>query len=265
MKNNSIHKVEMKSRVLRQRRSHLAVITIMFLLTVLVLPGYAVGTGDISGTVTDSNSLLQEVDVFIYNADGFQIEYTVTNEQGKYNVAYLPVGDYKVQFSKTGYIEQWYNNAPFAACAEPVTVTDGGNAIADAVLVQGTNNKLQKRIALAQDAANSINISGSVTLNGKIFKCAQVEAYSTTDSSEWVDQVYTDYQGNYTFSSLPSGSYKILFYDQNDNPAQWYSNTAGFSCAASVSETASGVNAAFPIGNLQQCTTLVPIIKLLLN
>jgi hypothetical protein len=257
--------LKMRKEIIPQGISCLA-IAMMFVLTVLVLPGYAVGTGDIFGTVTDSNGVVEGADVNIYDADGFPVDFATTNAQGTYSITSLSVGEYKILFSKTGYIDQWYNNAPKPDCAEPVIVTDGGTATADAVLVLGGNKASQRKIVSTQVAPlNTIGISGSVTLNSNALKCAKVEAYSATDSSDWVDQVYTDYQGNYTLSNITSGSYKILFYDQNDTPSQWYNGTAGFSCATAVSETASGIDAAFPVGNLQQCTSLTPVINLLLK
>ena len=274
MENNYSQQVKMRKKVLRQRRSYLAAIATIFLLTALVSTSYAADTGQITGTVTDSSdNPLQDVEVYAYDLQdttGFPPVPVTTDSYGTYTVSGLLPGEYryKVLFfdPNSNYTEQWYNNAPFSDCAEPLTVTAGGSQDnIDAILVQGVSRMSQRKFAAAPRLlANSSSISGQVTLDGVGLKCAKVEAYSTTNGSTWVDWVYTDYQGNYTFS-LASGSYKILFYDQDNNTTQWYKNKAEFSCAASVSETSSGVDAAFPVGNLQQCTTLAPVINLLLN
>ena len=252
---------------------------LVILLAALVLPSYvAAQTGQISGTVTKKSDgmPLQDVEVYVYDAEdtsGLPPAPEFTNENGWYEVS-LPPGEhrYKVLFSITGYIDQWYNNAPMSDCAEPLTVIEG-QAISgkNAVLVEGTSSIGEKNIykispAAAETETGSV-ISGNVMLNGTAFKCAKVEAYNAADGSDWIDQVFTDYQGNYTINELPAGSYKILFYDQNGNAGQWHNRKAEFACADAVSETASGINAAFPV-SLQQCgdrPTFLPAINLLLN
>lgn len=257
-----------------------AVAILLLLLAALALPSSAAAaTGKISGTVKDSSgNLLQDVDVYVARVydDHTDVEEwkDFTDEYGTYTATIeLQLGElgYKVLFKKTGYIDQWYNNAPQVDCAEPVTLTDGGDKKIDAVLKEGTSSAARRSLAQAQAAPaaaeTSSVISGSVSLNGEPLKCAQVEAYDAADDSDWIDQVLTDYQGNYTINELPSGSYKILFYDQNGDAGQWYNRKAEAVCADAVSETASGIDAAFPV-SLRQCgdrPTILPAIKLLLN
>jgi hypothetical protein len=173
-------------------------------------------------------------------------------------------------FKKEGYVNQWYNNAPQVDCAEPVALTDGGDKKIDIVLKEGTSSAARRSFAQAAPTAaeTSSVISGSVSLNGEPLKCAKVEAYNAADDSYVdTDLILTDYQGNYTISGLAVGSYKILFYDQNDQAGQWHNRKADVACADAVPETASDINAAFPV-SLQQCgdrPTLLPAIKLLLN
>jgi hypothetical protein len=257
-----------------------AVAILLLLLAALALPSSAAAqTGQISGTVKDSSgNLLQDVEVYVYDAEdtsGFPPAPEFTDENGWYEVSSLPFGEhrYKVQFIGNGYIEQWYKDAPMSDCAEPVTIT-AENTVQDeidAVLKEGTSSAARRSLAQAQAAPaaaeTSSVISGSVSLNGEPLKCAQVEAYDAADDSDWIDQVLTDYQGNYTINELPSGSYKILFYDQNGIAGQWYNRKAEAVCADAVSETASGIDAAFPV-SLRQCgdrPTILPAIKLLLN
>ncbi len=258
----------MRRKAMQQGSSCLA-IAIIFVLTALVSPSYSVGIGNISGTVTDgSGNLIPGVEVSAYDlqdTSGFPPIPVTTDSNGIYIIPDLPIGEkrYKVLFVRTGYLDQWYNNAPMSDCAEPVTVPDNDTTTADAVLVPGTSSKSQKRIAAiapAQSPLNSSSLSGRVTLNGTAFKCAKVEAYNAADGT-YIDTglILTDYQGNYTISGLALGSYKILFYDQHNNPTQWYERKTKFSSATAVAETASGVDAAFPMASH------VPVINLLLK
>lgn len=255
-----------------------AAAVLLLLLAALALPRYAAAqTGKISGTVTNSSETpLQGVDVYVYDAANPSelppFPETATKENGTYTLDLQPGEQrYKLEFRKDGYSNQFYKDAPMLDCAEPVTVIAGQTASGkDAVLIEGTSSAARKSLAQPAPVAaeTSSVISGSVSLNGKPLKCTQVKAYNAADDSYVdTDLILTDYQGNYTINGLPSGSYKILFYDQNGNIGQWYNRKAGIACADAVSETATGINAAFPV-SLRQCgdrPTLLPAIKLLLN
>jgi uncharacterized surface anchored protein len=263
------------NKSIKNRCWHAAAI-LLILLAALAAPNYAAAqTGQISGTVKDSSgNLLQDVEVYVYDVNdtsGIDPFPVTTNEDGTFTAPDLLPGEYryKVRFKKENYIEQWHEGVPMIDCAEPVTVTDGGDTKIDAVLKEGTSSAARRSFAqAAPTAAGTGVISGSVSLNGEPLKCAKVEAYNAADDSYVdTDLILTDYQGNYTISGLAVGSYKILFYDQNDQAGQWHNRKADVACADAVPETASDINAAFPV-SLQQCgdrPTLLPAIKLLLN
>ncbi len=267
----------MKSMKKQGGRCWPAAAILLLLLAALALPRLASAqTGQISGTVKDSNGIpLQNVEVYVYDAEdttGIDPFPVTTNENGIFTAPDLLPGEhrYKVRFLKDGYIEQWHEGVSMIDCATPLTIIDGQTtSVKDAVLVKGTSSVARRSLAeIAPEAAGTSSvISGSVSLNGEPLKCAQVEAYDVADDSDWIDQVLTDYQGNYTINGLPSGSYKILFYNQNGEFDQWYNRKAGIACADAVSENASGINAAFPV-SLRQCgdrPTILPAINLLLN
>lgn len=231
---------------------------------ILLMTATTAFSGQLSGIVTDSNGLpLDDVEISLYDmqdTSGLPLAPEFTNSEGKYLVD-VPDGEhrYKILFSKTGYVEQWYKNAPMSDCAEPVSAPAEH---IDAVLVVDQSNTTAKRSHLAAaPAAETGSISGTVSLHGAAFQCAKVEVYAADDDADWIDQAFTDYQGKYaaTADILPEGEYKVLFYDQHGQPGQWYERQKDFSHAKTVSGDASGIDAAFPLPSKR----LNPIFNLL--
>jgi Carboxypeptidase regulatory-like domain len=89
--------------------------------------------GEIAGTVTDAstNNPIEELEVCALEKEEFEfVACTYTNASGKYTLAGLPAGEYKVEFwaegyEGPGYITQYYNDEPTYSQADPVAATVG--------------------------------------------------------------------------------------------------------------------------------------------
>lgn len=163
--------------------------------TVNVNFGLTVG-GTLSGKVTDTGGApLQYITIYIDNQDGSFQQYTSTNASGQYSVTGLPTGEYRVLFRPSEYIPEAYNNHPNFGDADLITVIAPGTVTTiDGVLAKGSAIK-----GKVTDAATGLPIKG-------IF----VEVLDT--GGERVESTTTQADGTYqTYTTLPSGSYRVLF------------------------------------------------------
>ena len=96
-------------------------------------------TGCISGTVRAqaSGALMSGVTVNLYTSTGTSVVSTTLSDiTGGYLICDL-AGVYRVEFSKTGYLPNYYDNRTSLALADPVTVTAGATSLdTDAALVR---------------------------------------------------------------------------------------------------------------------------------
>ena len=197
--------------------------------------------GTISGTITDSGSGagIQGATVMAYStATGYLLNYSYTDSTGVYRIAGLATGDYKLRFSASGYVTQWYNGQADRSAAASVMVA-APNAVAgiDAALVKGGS------------------IIGTVTdsATGSAIQNVYVAAYNAATGAV-VNSGVTNSVGAYTIGGLPAGSYKLSF-EENGNAGylrQWYGNKADQASATSVTvtnaSTTSGIDAALSKG-----------------
>ncbi|HEY6606807.1 MAG TPA: carboxypeptidase regulatory-like domain-containing protein [Gaiellaceae bacterium] len=133
-------------------------------------------SGTLEGTVSDSST----------NAPiaGAQITVdpigasTTTDASGHYSLT-LPVGDYDVTASHFGYTSQ----------TQPASVTDGGTTTLDFLLVAAPSGSLSGTVS--DDSGNPVE-NATVTIN-----------------STPIPPETTDANGNYSFASVPEGTYSV--------------------------------------------------------
>lgn len=82
--------------------------------------------GSISGRLTDKfGNPIGGGFVYATQDGAFKSYGAVSQTNGVFSVTGLPSGAYKVRFSATGYDEEWFNDKPDFAQADPITVTEG--------------------------------------------------------------------------------------------------------------------------------------------
>jgi len=164
--------------------------------------------GHISGTVTElaGGAPLADVSVAVYEfSAGVWTPYTftLTDVDGFYDIGGLPTGLYRVQFvdGTLTYAPEYYDGAFSLSAATPVAVTapDTTSFIDAALSAAGT-------------------ISGTVTAADLVTPVADVMvvAYQNVvgDTYEWQSEpAWTDANGNYTITGLPSGDFTVGFFD----------------------------------------------------
>lgn len=157
------------------------------------------GVTVIAGRVTAVNGdPLPGTTVKLWNAtSAAQIASIGAGPDGSYAFGELPVGDYKVSFEKSGYVEQYFDNVGTFAAADVLAATGGGSLTADAVL-----SKL------------SFTISGKITdADGNDAAGVTVNVISH-DTSEVAGTATTDNAGSYTVGSLPAGHYVVQLHKE---------------------------------------------------
>ncbi|WP_220094301.1 hypothetical protein [Cryobacterium soli] len=168
----------------------------------LALPAKAALSGTVYGHTKTGTKPLAGVGVTAWNATGSK--YGTTDAAGRYNLAGLSAGNYKVSYDKydtsasLSFVGQYWKNKATEAQANPITV--------------GATNLSGYNVTLEQGSS----ISGKLTmLLGGVSKPATTVSKVTTffnGSTTGVDHwVYLDAAGNYTISPLAAGSYKLSF------------------------------------------------------
>ncbi|WP_214058516.1 carboxypeptidase-like regulatory domain-containing protein [Nocardioides aquaticus] len=98
----------------------------------------AADSATIAGTLTrTSGAGSPSTTVAVTRPDGTMVASTSTAGDGTYSVGSLPAGDYRLKFTGTGLITQWYGGGEDIASGTIVTVGDGESATAPAVIRQG--------------------------------------------------------------------------------------------------------------------------------
>ena len=190
----------------------------------------ATGSG-IDGTVSSGGQPAAGVNVTVFNSSGSTAGYGSTDATGAYTVTGLTPGTYTVEFlpptaSGVNAVPQYYNGKTTAASADPVTVAGGHFA------------------TVSTDLPTGGQITGAVTDASTHAALPGVEVYVYSSSGGYSGYGYTDAKGNYTISSLATGTYQVSFYP--------YDNSHLGSGQSGVSVTAgsatSGINAALATG-----------------
>lgn len=165
---------------------------------VLLIPGsaMAVGTGSISGAITDATTGLPVAGAEACADSEVQYGCAVSNASGVYSISGLAPGQYKVSFGDEadGYIGQYYDEADGYWNADPVTVSSGATT-------SGIDAALEK----AGSITGTVTEAGSGEPLAGIDVCAEnLDSYSYSCETSGED-------GTYTISGLRPGSYKVVF------------------------------------------------------
>lgn len=187
-----------------------------------LLPAYS-----ISGTVTNQDGTASGFQfatayrVDPSNPDGAfaQESYTHGNSDGTYEIDGLRPGEYKIQYAPSdatsGYT--WWGNVPDAADADIIDIDDSNATGADATLLAGYS------------LGGTLNDSNNTAATD-----SQVSLYEADGTTE-VTSSGVDGDGNFSFTGVPNGSYKLRF-DTNE-PGQfgdWYSDQTDATTATDV-------------------------------
>lgn len=186
----------------------------------------------IAGTVRDEVTGIPVPGVYCYlYRDGGYYGYYLTDQTGHYIFTDLPAGDYIIQYADSAslyYFEWWHDAATdVAATAIPL---DG---VTDYIY------NLDAEIALGGI------ISGTVTAGdtGEPLPDASVTAYSynaTDDAWYWAGAANTDAAGQYMFSALDYGPYRVQFQDGSGvYLSEYYSDSPGLLDATNLVTSAS--------------------------
>ena len=146
---------------------------------------------------------------------------------GSYKVKGLAAGTYKVSFAggDSGALSEWYDNAPTADKAAPITLAAGQDrAGVDATL------------ALGGSISGKVNIlPGFNPMDGYY----SAEIYRAEDSTQWVGYASVGTDGRFKLRGLAAGSYKVLFSSYNTGALdRWYGGADTFAGAATITVAA---------------------------
>ncbi|HEV3093511.1 MAG TPA: carboxypeptidase regulatory-like domain-containing protein [Solirubrobacteraceae bacterium] len=192
----------------------------------------AMSTGSgIEGTVTSGGQPAAGVDVTVFGSSGSAAGYGSTDAAGAYMVTGLTPGTYTVEFlpptsSGVNAAPQYYDGKTTATSADPVTVADGDFATANADLSTGGQ------------------ITGAVTDASTHAGLSSVEVYAYSSSGGYSGYGYTDANGDYTISSLATGTYQVSFYPYDNSHVG--SGQSGVAVMAGT--VTSGINTALATG-----------------
>ncbi len=148
---------------------------------------------------TYSGDGVEGITVRIWPSDlfgGDPVATTVTDAYGYYSLGVLPAGDYRLEFTGDGYIDQWWkNNNSGSWGATVITVTANGLGVeADAEL----------------DHLDTI--SGTLTSSkGKPLAGRWITLFIWMDAGYWgeLESFTTDSAGRFSFPELRPGSYAV--------------------------------------------------------
>jgi carboxypeptidase family protein len=174
-----------------------------FLLVAAPVAGASFGTGSISGTVTEATGLkhdLAEIRVTAYEAGNEfgPVGFATTEALGKYKLAGLAPGSYKVKFSlpfqsKLNFVPQYWNDEPSFAAATPVEILTEG----------------EPKIGIDAELHEGGTISGKVTNpTAEGLNEAEVLALSAM-GEETLARGVTNSNGEYSLPGLATGNYKV--------------------------------------------------------
>lgn len=200
--------------------------------------------GRITGTVTDATTKAAVANITVCTEGGAVYRCALTASNGEYGIGHLLSGSYEIHFAAPGYgygygvnrnyAGQYYNGKSTLEEATPVSVTEGSTsgginaALTEGGKIAGTVTSATTKSALSGASACVYSLAG------------EYEGCAETNTS-----------GEYAVVGLPSGEYKIYFYDAN-YAEQYYNGRATFGEADPVTVTAgrttSAINAALVAG-----------------
>ncbi len=185
--------------------------------------------GQIAGKVTSASSGAGIASAEACAQEGAEVEFCgFANSSGEYTISGLPKGTYHVEFygDEVGddYLSQYYNGKTSLATADPVSVEVGAKH-------SGINAKL----------LTAGQITGKITGAPSGAALASAEVCAEEEGGESFGCASANAAGEYTISSLPSGSYDLGFspgYESGN-----YLSQSHPSVSVEAPNTVSGINA----------------------
>ncbi|GAA2222608.1 carboxypeptidase regulatory-like domain-containing protein [Herbiconiux moechotypicola] len=198
-----------------------------------------VKTGSVSGRVRSQDGAPAEsVTVRAYDSAGVASErYTTTDETGSYTLAGLVPGSYRLSFSGSGYLPQWFKGAASLDTATPVTVGEGSALTG-------------KDVTLSRGASVSGTVRRADTEPGGPVT-SEVELWREGEASA-AYAVLTHGEGQYTLAGVTPGTYRVRFpvWDAG-HVEQWWRGSADRAGATKLvlgaSTVVTGVDAVLPV------------------
>lgn len=182
--------------------------------------------GSIGGTVTEDGSgrPIEGARVVVHSTSFAPLRFASTDQQGDYVVDGLAPGDYRlVILAPPDHESEWYDDAGIAS-ADLVSVTAGGLAVAEVALAPTRPT--------GSISGKVTNQSGGTPLEGAL---GVLLAANGTE----VDSVVTDPSGNYLFSDLEPGGYRLIFLAP-DGRYEFFDNSPVFGTSTVVNVTDHG-------------------------
>ena len=161
-----------------------------------------VATGTILGNVTDSSgAAVPGATVTATNVDTQLSRDTTTDESGQYALRLLPLGNYKVEvtltgfktFSQTGILLEVGRNARIDATIEPGSVAESVSVVGNAPLVETTESSISRTVGqnevlnlplVNRDLYSLLSITGGVTSNENSNSLGGPEQLTTINGSQ---------------------------------------------------------------------------------
>ena len=189
--------------------------------------GVVTSTGSIEGKVTTAGeSAIAGISVRAYEASGGErlVGSTETDGSGHYSLPALKTGSYKLEFSGSGYITQFYNGKATLAAADAVAVTLGTATRADATMKAATGS-----ISGTVSGASGGGGLGAIKVTAYLASTGVLAASSETDGS-----------GKYTITGLKPGEYKVQF-SGSGYTTRFYNGKSSLGSATKIAVSAGAV------------------------
>jgi carboxypeptidase family protein len=163
---------------------------------------YAQATGTILGNVTDSSgATVPGATVTATNVDTQLTRDTTTDESGQYTLRLLPLGNYKVDvtltgfktFSQTGILLELGRNARIDATIEPGNVAESVSVVGNAPLIETTESSISRTVGqnevlnlplVNRDLYSLLSLTGGVTSNENSNSLGGPEQLTTINGSQ---------------------------------------------------------------------------------
>lgn len=169
--------------------------------------------GAIEGTVESTSGPVSGATVVAYRAAGGAAATTTTSLSGAFSFPSLPTGPYKLKVLASGYVTEWYADAPTAAGAMILNVTAGGTVHLDGgsavTLTSSTQPELSGRVTID---SSGLPISG-----------AAVRLYT---SAGFVKATSTAPDGTYAFvGTLAAGTTYYVRFGASGYANEWWDSS----------------------------------------
>ncbi|MEZ5332547.1 MAG: carboxypeptidase-like regulatory domain-containing protein [Thermoanaerobaculia bacterium] len=207
--------------------------------------------GSLTGRIRDAATglPLASYDVEIYSATGEQLDFSGTDEAGRYRVEGLASGTVRAATGDSGpYRDELYDNLPCEPDCDPTTGTP-------IIIQQGlTTSEIDFDLELGGV------ISGQAVASGTGSGIAFAQLTITDQAGQYLDDQTADASGYYSFGGLDDGNYRIYTSDSRFRNEVWddvpcptidCDPLTGDLVSATVGQTTGGIDFALdPLGGI---------------